>query len=96
MAQTRDPDQQVVVRDDMQVDDTNGPAATTDAEVTATFEAMGLKDDLLRGIFAFGLERPSAIQQRAIRPIVQGRDVIAQSPSGTGVTTAVAIGVLQV
>ena len=48
------------------------------------FEGMKLKNDLLRGIYAYGFENPSAIQQRAIKPIVQGRDVIAQSQSGTG------------
>lgn len=42
-----------------------------------------------------GFERPSAIQQRAIRPIVQGHDVIAQSQSGTGKTAVFSIGVLQ-
>ena len=33
-----------------------------------------------------GFEKPSAIQQRAIIPILKGRDVIAQSQSGTGQT----------
>lgn len=37
-----------------------------------------LKEDLIRGIYAYGFERPSAIQQRAILPILKGRDVIAQ------------------
>jgi len=56
---------------------------------------MGLKDDLLRGIYAYGFEKPSAIQQRAIEPILKGRDVIAQSQSGTGKTTIFCVGVLQ-
>ena len=56
----------------------------TDVEVFSSFDSMGLKEDLLRGIYSYGFERPSAIQQRAIKPIVQGRDVIAQSQSGTG------------
>lgn len=43
---------------------------------------MGLKEDLLRGIYHFGFEKPSAIQQRAILPISKGRDVIAQAQSG--------------
>jgi superfamily II DNA/RNA helicase len=30
-----------------------------------------------------GFEKPSAIQQRAIMPMKEGRDVIAQSQSGT-------------
>ena len=42
-----------------------------------------------------GFEKPSAIQQRAILPIVKGRDVIAQSQSGTGKTGVFCIGVLQ-
>ena len=56
---------------------------------------MGLKEDLLRGIYSYGYERPSAIQQRAIKPIVQGRDVIAQSQSGTGKTAVFSISTLQ-
>ena len=52
-------------------------------EVKASFDRMGLKEDLLRGIYAYGFEKPSAIQQRAIVPIVSGRDLIAQSQSGT-------------
>lgn len=52
----------------------------------SSFDDMNLKPDLLKGIYAYGFEKPSAIQQRAIRPIVTGRDVIAQSQSGTGKT----------
>jgi hypothetical protein len=61
-----------------------------------TFDEMNLKKDLLKGIYAYGFERPSAIQQRAIRPIVCGHDVIAQSQSGTGKTAVFAIASLQV
>ena len=57
---------------------------------------MGLKDPLLRGIYGYGFEKPSAIQQRAIRPIIDGRDLIAQSQSGTGKTAVFCIGTLQV
>lgn len=42
-----------------------------------------------------GFERPSAIQQRAIKPIVNGHDVIAQAQSGTGKTAAISIAMLQ-
>eukprot|EP00957_Ditylum_brightwellii_P146140 11126621-Ditylum_brightwellii.AAC.1 len=56
---------------------------------------MNLKPALLRGIYAYGFEKPSAIQQRAIRPIVRGRDVIAQSQSGTGKTAVFGIASLQ-
>lgn len=64
--------------------------------VCSTFDEMGLKPDLLRGIYAYGFERPSAIQQRAIRPIVTGRDTIAQSQSGTGKTAVFSISCLQI
>eukprot|EP00592_Proboscia_alata_P007296 CAMPEP_0194353230 /NCGR_PEP_ID=MMETSP0174-20130528/1561_1 /TAXON_ID=216777 /ORGANISM="Proboscia alata, Strain PI-D3" /LENGTH=393 /DNA_ID=CAMNT_0039121675 /DNA_START=95 /DNA_END=1273 /DNA_ORIENTATION=+ len=63
--------------------------------LTATFDAMNLKPALLRGIYAYGFERPSAIQQRAIMPIIRGRDVIAQSQSGTGKTAVFSIAALQ-
>jgi ATP-dependent RNA helicase len=69
---------------------------SADVEIVAKFEDMGLKEDLLRGIYAYGFQNPSAIQQRAIAPIVRGRDVIAQSQSGTGKTTIFCIGALQV
>jgi ATP-dependent RNA helicase len=65
-----------------------------DLEVVPTFEKLGLSDALLRGIYAYGFEKPSAIQQRAIVPILRGRDVIAQSQSGTGKTAVFSIGIL--
>lgn len=65
-------------------------------EAVLTFDAMNLKPGLLRGIYSYGYERPSAIQQRAIRPIIQGRDVIAQSQSGTGKTAVFSISALQI
>jgi len=63
--------------------------------VTESFDDMELREDLLRGIYAYGFEKPSAIQQRAIIPCVQGRDVIAQAQSGTGKTATFSISVLQ-
>jgi len=66
-----------------------------DVDVTPTFDAMGLREDLIRGIYAYGFEKPSAIQQRSIRPIVKGRDVIAQAQSGTGKTATFSISILQ-
>merc|ERR1712070_339726 len=59
--------------------------------VTKTFDKMNLKEDLIHGIYAFGFEKPSAIQQRAIIPIINGRDVIAQAQSGTGKSSMIAI-----
>ncbi|KAK2112262.1 Eukaryotic initiation factor 4A-III [Saguinus oedipus] len=121
-----------------------------EVDVTPTFDTMGLREDLLRGIYAYAgpalprswsgprlgdqgratpasvpvralisgcvgafgvcplcraprgsdggcsrFEKPSAIQQRAIKQIIKGRDVIAQSQSGTGKTATFSISVLQ-
>ncbi|GKY93352.1 hypothetical protein MPSEU_000302800 [Mayamaea pseudoterrestris] len=70
-------------------------SSSSDTAPCSTFDAMQLKPDLLKGIYAYGFETPSAIQQRAIRPIVRGRDVIAQSQSGTGKTAVFSIAALQ-
>eukprot|EP01088_Endostelium_zonatum_P000599 TRINITY_DN10848_c0_g1_i1.p1 TRINITY_DN10848_c0_g1~~TRINITY_DN10848_c0_g1_i1.p1 ORF type:complete len:408 (+),score=98.22 TRINITY_DN10848_c0_g1_i1:87-1310(+) len=64
-------------------------------DVIPEFDQMGLRNDLLRGIFTYGFEKPSAIQQRAIVPFSQGRDIIAQAQSGTGKTATFAVGILQ-
>jgi len=64
-------------------------------EKVDTFDNMGLRDELLRGIYSYGFERPSAIQQKAIVPTIRGKDVIAQAQSGTGKTATFAIGALQ-
>jgi len=66
-----------------------------DVNVFPTFDSMNLKEDLLRGIYAYDFKKPSAIQQRAIVPIITGRDVIAQAQSGTGKTATFSIGILQ-
>uniref|UniRef100_A0A7S2ZS82 RNA helicase n=5 Tax=Rhodosorus marinus TaxID=101924 RepID=A0A7S2ZS82_9RHOD len=60
-----------------------------------SFDKMNLKDELLRGLYAYGFEKPSAIQQRAVAPIVKGRDVIAQAQSGTGKTAMMSLVSLQ-
>ncbi|CAH8530214.1 unnamed protein product [Schistosoma rodhaini] len=63
--------------------------------VCDSFDRMNLKENLLRGIFAYGFEKPSAIQQRAIIPSIEGRNVIAQAQSGTGKTATFSIAILQ-
>jgi translation initiation factor 4A len=62
---------------------------------TESFEDIGLKNDLLRGIYSYGFEKPSVIQQKAIKPLIDGHDVIGQAQSGTGKTATYSIGVLQ-
>mmetsp|Transcript_8963 Transcript_8963/g.22000 ORF Transcript_8963/g.22000 Transcript_8963/m.22000 type:complete len:413 (-) Transcript_8963:54-1292(-) len=63
-------------------------------EAIETFDGMDLPEELLRGIYSYGFEKPSAIQQRAIKPTMKGHDLIAQAQSGTGKTATFAIGTL--
>ncbi|KAF9900523.1 translation initiation factor eIF4A [Linnemannia zychae] len=64
-------------------------------EVIDNFDDMNLSTELLRGIYAYGYERPSTIQQRAILPVLKGHDMIAQAQSGTGKTATFSISALQ-
>jgi len=76
--------------------DISGDELETNAEeIIDNFDNMSLREDLLRGIYSYGFEKPSAIQQRAILPLSKHNDVIAQAQSGTGKTATFAIGILQ-
>lgn len=73
---------------------------TTDKKVeqklsAESFDTMELNEDLLRGIYCYGFEKPSYIQQKSIIPLYKGYDIIAQSQSGTGKTGSFLIGTLQ-
>jgi translation initiation factor 4A len=68
---------------------------STDLQDYPSFEEMSLKEELLRGIYAYGFEKPSAIQQKAIVPFANGMELIAQAQSGTGKTGTFSIGLLQ-
>lgn len=59
-----------------------------------SFEDMKIPMEILRGIYSYGFESPSVIQQQAIVPLIEGRDVIGQAQSGTGKTGTFTIGSL--
>lgn len=59
-----------------------------------SWDELNISDDLLRGIYSYGFEKPSPIQSKAIKPIIDGRDIIAQAQSGTGKTATFSIGAL--
>jgi len=63
--------------------------------ICENWDDFDIKHELLRGIYSIGFEKPSPIQQRAIIPMIQGRDIIAQAQSGTGKTGTFSIGTLQ-
>merc|ERR1739838_158023 len=75
--------------------DVDGVIESTWTEVATSFDDMDLNENLLRGIYAYGFEKPSAIQQRAILPCIKGHDAIAQAQSGTGKTATFSISILQ-
>ena len=59
---------------------------SSDVKCYESFEDMNFPDNLLRGVYSYGFEKPSKIQQMAIVPIKEGKDVLAQAQSGTGKT----------
>ena len=61
----------------------------------SNWDELELKENLLRGIYSFGFEKPSPIQAKSIGPIMSGKDVIAQAQSGTGKTGAFSVSTLQ-
>jgi ATP-dependent RNA helicase DeaD len=60
-----------------------------------TFEDLGLRPELLGALSALGYEEPTPIQQEAIPPLVEGRDLLGQAATGTGKTAAFALPILQ-
>lgn len=66
----------------------------TEVKIYNTFDDMNIPDTLLRGVYSYGFERPSEIQKRAIVPLKEGNDLIAQAQSGTGKTGTFCIGSL--
>jgi len=73
----------------------DGVIASNWDKIAETFDDMNLREELLRGIYAYGFEKPSAIQQRGILPLLAGHDTIAQAQSGTGKTATFSISTLQ-
>ena len=73
------------------VDQNTAYDTSREIKVQNTFDKILKNPEVLRGAFNFGFEKPSAIQQRAIAPIIAGRDLIAQAQSGTGKTTMIAL-----
>ena len=65
------------------------------APAAASFEALGLDLRLLKAVRKLGLARPTAVQARCIPLVLQGKDVVARAPTGTGKTYAYSIPLLQ-
>jgi len=64
-------------------------------EVVENFHEMNLKNELLCGIYEYGFEKPTAIQQHAILQCIKGHNFIIQAQSVSGKTISVLISILQ-
>jgi translation initiation factor 4A len=73
---------------------TGSSGTEKELEEINSWDELNICDDLLRGIYSYGFEKPSPIQRKAIKPIIDGRDIIAQAQSGTGKTATFSIGAL--
>jgi ATP-dependent RNA helicase DeaD len=63
-------------------------------DTTSTFADLGLRPPLLDALTALGYEEPTPIQQAAIGPLLEGRDLLGQAATGTGKTAAFALPIL--
>tara|TARA_B100000424_G_scaffold271361_1_gene273774 strand:+ start:557 stop:1702 length:1146 start_codon:yes stop_codon:yes gene_type:complete len=68
---------------------------STESDIYETFDTMGLKDNLLRGILSYGYEKPSVVQTKGIVPVIKGNDCVIQAQSGTGKTATFSIAALE-
>ena len=78
--------QEVEKKEDISIENTEEQNVNKFYDVVEydSFDALGLKDTVLRGIYGYGFEQPSMIQKKAIKPIIDNKDIVAQAQSGTG------------
>lgn len=61
----------------------------------ATFSDLGLSEPVLRALSDLGYDEPTPVQEQAIPPLMEGRDVIGQAQTGTGKTAAFALPIIE-
>ena len=81
-------------KDNMRDFDTTEEETNNSSFEFNNWEDLDINPNLLRGIYAYGFEKPSPIQKKAIQPLILGKDIIAQAQSGTGKTATFTIGAL--
>src|SRR5688500_13168507 len=70
-------------------------SVTIDTLQESAFAALGLRAELLSSLNELGYEEPTPVQREAIPPLLDGRDLLAEAPTGTGKTAAFALPLLQ-
>lgn len=63
-------------------------------ESKKSFEELGLREEILKGVYAVGYEKPSRIQSIALPSLLRGDNFVGQSQSGTGKTAAFSLSIL--
>src|SRR6185369_10702629 len=63
-------------------------------DTSTTFDQLGLREDLMRGVREAGFVHPTIIQSKLLPPIMAGKDVIGQAKTGTGKTAAFGLPIL--
>jgi len=71
------------------------PVPPAPAVEAGSFASLGLDAALLRTLEGLGYEEPTPVQRETIPPLLAGRDVLAEAPTGTGKTAAFALPILQ-
>ena len=71
------------------------PEAQQPVTDAATFEELNVQPETLKALKKMGFTTPTPIQSRAIAPIMDGRDLIAKAPTGTGKTCAFGIPLIE-
>ena len=77
----------VINNDDIETNDASSGAIEN-------WDELDIDPSILRGIYAYGFEKPSPIQCKAVSPMLSERDIIAQAQSGTGKTGCFTVGTL--
>ena len=72
-----------------------GPAGPAPAVDGAGFAALALDPALVAALSGLGYEEPTPVQREAIPPLLAGRDLLAEAPTGTGKTAAFALPIIQ-
>jgi ATP-dependent RNA helicase DeaD len=60
-----------------------------------SFADLGLSESTLLALQDVGYEQPSPIQEQAIPPLLQGRDIIGQAQTGSGKTAAFGLPIIE-
>src|SRR5262249_14239418 len=71
------------------------PSLPTEERTADAFAALGLGADALRAIGDLDYSSPTPVQEQITPPLLQGRDVIAQAPTGTGKTAAFGLPIVE-